>query len=825
MRKRPVFAAACNTLLLLLALAAVAEGFVSAYGLEVVPEWLWTGVALAGVGFGVLWALPKYKRYLVPGFLGVWGCFVLKFWDVPAWGEVSVRCHVVNTIAAKVPGVTWLQPVAPPPGVPGVGEGAFPALTAIARELRGIQCVTWWMLAVGAVYALLLGWVVAGGRFIPGFLMTLAPILPAVCVTEAPSPLGVGLLLTVWGTMALRSLSCRTAGKRGAAVTPYALAASALAVAMVMHLLPVEGRTQGAWASQIREDVIQGAYRLDLSRLGSFFGRTGSGSTEYVSLSGNGPGYTGRTALRVHTDSPGKHYLRGWSSDVYTGRSWEPLGREAKEELRTILEQEDGEEPLLKMGETIEYWNEQGIRQPWSSIYIPVGAGEEEPSFMEVENVSAPGGALYYPYALAGYPQGVEAGLDSHLEGERGVYKYSFEFYPNYALWTDLISTGTGEGPYRDFVYANELQVPEETRELLMAWLDESVGELGVSLMGVRSPEDYARLLNLMISGDGDDGAYIRVTGEEYYRYKGVEYDITHGLPRELLDAVEITPEEVETYRLNYASLMTAVVDEVLTGPEGELEYDAAAPAPPAGEDYVAHFLETKRGYCMHFATTATLLLRSLGVPARYVGGYVVNVPRTGYAVVPDRAAHAWVEVWIDGVGWYPMDFTPGFEGEGTGPTESGEFAETSPTPEPTPSPSPTPTAAPTPSAAPSATPTEKPEEEPGGPSEVEKAGLSPAVWGPLLGLLGAVLVLYALKKRRIGKLRGPDTNAAVLYAWKLHRRLEKFGCSPDGRLEELGKKAKFSQHTLTGEERSEALDILERDRRRTFRRKRGGEG
>lgn len=44
----------------------------------------------------------------------------------------------------------------------------------------------------------------------------------------------------------------------------------------------------------------------------------------------------------------------------------------------------------------------------------------------------------------------------------------------------------------------------------------------------------------------------------------------------------------------------------------------------PAGQDYAEYFLfGQKKGYCEHYATAATILLRDLGVPARYVSGYL----------------------------------------------------------------------------------------------------------------------------------------------------------------------------------------------------------
>lgn len=81
------------------------------------------------------------------------------------------------------------------------------------------------------------------------------------------------------------------------------------------------------------------------------------------------------------------------------------------------------------------------------------------------------------------------------------------------------------------------------------------------------------------------------------------------------------------------------------------------------GENEIETFLfERKTGYCTHFASSAVMILRTLGIPARLAQGYMIS----GYRVnankktsVRDNNAHAWVELYIDGTGWVPVDFTP----------------------------------------------------------------------------------------------------------------------------------------------------------------------
>lgn len=87
------------------------------------------------------------------------------------------------------------------------------------------------------------------------------------------------------------------------------------------------------------------------------------------------------------------------------------------------------------------------------------------------------------------------------------------------------------------------------------------------------------------------------------------------------------------------------------------------------GAEVLDNFLyETKQGHCALFATATVLALRELGVPARYVTGYVVagegEAIDGGYSyTLRERDLHAWVEVYIDNIGWLPFDPTAAVDG------------------------------------------------------------------------------------------------------------------------------------------------------------------
>lgn len=75
--------------------------------------------------------------------------------------------------------------------------------------------------------------------------------------------------------------------------------------------------------------------------------------------------------------------------------------------------------------------------------------------------------------------------------------------------------------------------------------------------------------------------------------------------------------------------------------------------------DYM--LLESKKGYCVHYATTFVLLARELGMPARYVQGYYVERNSMAEVIVTQGQAHAWPEVYFEHVGWIAFEPTPGY--------------------------------------------------------------------------------------------------------------------------------------------------------------------
>ena len=90
--------------------------------------------------------------------------------------------------------------------------------------------------------------------------------------------------------------------------------------------------------------------------------------------------------------------------------------------------------------------------------------------------------------------------------------------------------------------------------------------------------------------------------------------------------------------------------------------YEEATPFPPEDADFVTWFVcDSETGFCVHYASTAVILLRMANIPARYVTGYVTKTEELDWeSTLYSTDAHAWFEFYSDDFGWVMGDPTPG---------------------------------------------------------------------------------------------------------------------------------------------------------------------
>lgn len=89
--------------------------------------------------------------------------------------------------------------------------------------------------------------------------------------------------------------------------------------------------------------------------------------------------------------------------------------------------------------------------------------------------------------------------------------------------------------------------------------------------------------------------------------------------------------------------------------------YTLTPAAIPPDRDFVEYFLDTREGYCTYYASAMVVLSRAAGIPARYVEGFLLtNMEHDKYTyTVTGENAHAWAELYFEGIGWIPFDATP----------------------------------------------------------------------------------------------------------------------------------------------------------------------
>ncbi len=169
----------------------------------------------------------------------------------------------------------------------------------------------------------------------------------------------------------------------------------------------------------------------------------------------------------------------------------------------------------------------------------------------------------------------------------------------------------------------------------------------------------------------GDNPSNVQLEEE----YRSYVYDVYTKNP-DLDERIKQTFEPYKMQQGDYSTIsILNCVQMVVSYLHTYTEYSLSPGMLPQGEDFVDYFLfENKKGYCTHYASSAAVLLRYLGIPTRYVEGYVISEYDLQHAKVSkkdgtltmklkDTNAHAWVEVYLSKLGWVPIEVTPGYGG------------------------------------------------------------------------------------------------------------------------------------------------------------------
>jgi hypothetical protein len=305
---------------------------------------------------------------------------------------------------------------------------------------------------------------------------------------------------------------------------------------------------------------------------------------------------TDKAVMEVTMSEPVGVYLRGFVGERYVGSGWTglPAAQKAESAMAFTWLHDRG------------FYGQNQIAQLADALNM-----ETRLIQVSVNNDTAGSGYVYAPYELkTGSPDAEQIG-DANLPaaGLRGQRQYNYyvtdrsvsddeELYSELSeKWhagdENAIKYLESENVYREYVYANYLDVPEK-----------AAGTIRELLGGQEVPEG------------------------------GLSFDAAQRTVQAFLSAALIYNERPRAYE--DGDFLTFLLD------------------------------ESHEGYSVHYATAAALLFRSLGIPARYVEGYRISAEdaaaawEKGEPVSVDEAdAHAWVEIYRDGVGFVPFESVP----------------------------------------------------------------------------------------------------------------------------------------------------------------------
>ena len=307
------------------------------------------------------------------------------------------------------------------------------------------------------------------------------------------------------------------------------------------------------------------------------------------------------TALKVTMENSESLYLRGFTGGVYDGSSWKSIDTEDAYKQQNLFYwlHQDG------------FYGETQLNQARSLVQDDTLSNKI--SGITIENIKADSEYLYTPYEMAELPDGYEgetALTDSTLKAKGIFGQRNYSFQTNGNLVKDF--TVLGARIYQTLAQGEDTDYRE----------DESYYNTFVYSQDTELPVSLETLFREIL-GDGGN----REQGHtDYY----------------------------------------TAISRIRTYLEKNMTYSTATDVYTEKGDFTENFLsESKIGHSVHYATAAALMFRYYGIPSRYVEGYLITPEdikdkKAGDTVeISGKNGHAWTEIYIDGLGWVPVEMTP----------------------------------------------------------------------------------------------------------------------------------------------------------------------
>lgn len=311
------------------------------------------------------------------------------------------------------------------------------------------------------------------------------------------------------------------------------------------------------------------------------------------------------TALTVQMDQPDSLYLRGFVGSVYDGDEWKSISTADAWKVRDLFYwlHQDGFYGQMQIA---------GIRN-----VVEDDSLSKESGSIRIQNQNADSRYLYTPYEMSELPEG--------YTGETSL--------------TDSTLRSGGLFGKRDYTLKS------------MGNLVKDFTTLGAEGYQVLSKGDARNLRE----------------DESYYNAFVYEEDTALPAVLEALFTQELgnagNREQGHTDYYTAISRIRAYLEKNMT-------YSTATDVYNGAGDFTKNFLtKSKIGHSVHYATAAALMFRYYGIPSRYVEGYLVTPDdikdkNKGAGIqISGKNGHAWTEIYIDGLGWVPVEMTPEYYG------------------------------------------------------------------------------------------------------------------------------------------------------------------
>lgn len=344
--------------------------------------------------------------------------------------------------------------------------------------------------------------------------------------------------------------------------------------------------------------------------------------------------YKGKTDLIITLDEAPENglYLKGFTASEYGDNEWLESDSEKYSDINDMFEKYNiYPQQIPYMTNTFAYEK---------SCKIKISPQKKSRKY-------------YVPYAVV--PDGSFSFTDDKSITRTHEKTYSFEFYSpdikNLSENLNLIDVKIELGYYNQFT--------DEQNQNIRNFSDRYNMNMQVNnRAGLPVLTDYNYMMTMLV-----ENQYRNFVYENYLSYP--DNDDFREIYSEYSDILENAPVSTAKEKLE---TLQKIKDKI----NSEVEYTLEPGKTPSTRDFTNYFLlENKKGYCVHYATAGVMLARMAGIPARYATGYVSvgddyndsnKNPDGSYTVkLPDSRSHAWAEIYLDGYGWIPFEFTAGY--------------------------------------------------------------------------------------------------------------------------------------------------------------------